>query len=428
LGADIGRLTREQLERLVGLREDEDLEVKSQLYVGSDTERRELATDVAAFANGIGGLLLIGATTDDDRVTALTAVDCPDDVELRIRQILAELVVPFVEVEIQLLSESERVRFVLISVAPSQSAPHAVRVGSTLRYFIRSGPRRRSLSEPEIAALYRRRFDTAASRADLLAELHKSRAVKLDADVAWLVVSAMPERPGRLRLTHKSLDEVKSWLRDVERNTPRNPQFSDQNATVGIQRLILFDLNTTLPSAVRWRYLELHTDGSATLALPVSGPLRGSLVKDLDGQLLAVEDESLCINVIVALMLLARHAERTGAFGYLSFLVDLRAARPLTLVHERQLSQQVLPGGRPSDEVLNVGYTFDVSSLSRPGPPLLSAAYLVLADLVAAFGLPAPLQLTDDGRFRTRHLRRGNVDALRPWCERFGIEFTEDHL
>ena len=40
LGADIGTIKREHLEQLVGLREDDDLEVKSQLYGNSDRERR----------------------------------------------------------------------------------------------------------------------------------------------------------------------------------------------------------------------------------------------------------------------------------------------------------------------------------------------------------------------------------------------------
>ena len=231
-----------------------------------------MAADVAAFANGRGGLLLIGGSTTGDVIDGINAINCPEDEELRIRQILAELVVPFVEIEIQVIAESEEHGLVLISVGPSEVAPHAVRVGSALRYVVRSGPGKRPISESEVASLYRRRFDAAQSRTSRLAELHRSLGVELARDSAWLVISSLPERPGRLRLNHESIGQFRQWLQDVERTMPTDLQYSAQSFTVGIQRLIAYDLNRDRPGPARWRFLDLHTDGAGTLAFSMGEP------------------------------------------------------------------------------------------------------------------------------------------------------------
>lgn len=61
-GARPEDITEENLARLVAgaVREDEDLDFKEERYGNADSQRRELAGDIAAMANGRGGLIIIG--------------------------------------------------------------------------------------------------------------------------------------------------------------------------------------------------------------------------------------------------------------------------------------------------------------------------------------------------------------------------------
>lgn len=61
LGADWEEVKISGLQRLVEQQvpEDFDLDYKASLYGGSDADKASLASDVAAFANHQGGLLLL---------------------------------------------------------------------------------------------------------------------------------------------------------------------------------------------------------------------------------------------------------------------------------------------------------------------------------------------------------------------------------
>ena len=57
-------LKRGDFSQLVGLIEDEGLECKKIPYrLDDDSQKRELAKDVSGFANGIGGIILLGVET-----------------------------------------------------------------------------------------------------------------------------------------------------------------------------------------------------------------------------------------------------------------------------------------------------------------------------------------------------------------------------
>jgi predicted HTH transcriptional regulator len=90
LGGDPSDLTWDQLESLIanGVEESEDLDFKTSHYENSDKDKRELAKDVAALANSLGGILLIGVKEDDfGKASTLTPVSIDQNQGLTYRQI-----------------------------------------------------------------------------------------------------------------------------------------------------------------------------------------------------------------------------------------------------------------------------------------------------------------------------------------------------
>jgi hypothetical protein len=102
LGAPLSELTEDHLRGAAkrGLREDEELDFKQTLYGGTDSHRKELAADIAAFANHRGGVIIFGVEDTDGAATNLTPVELSEGEELRMRQVSAANVAPFVPFEI----------------------------------------------------------------------------------------------------------------------------------------------------------------------------------------------------------------------------------------------------------------------------------------------------------------------------------------
>lgn len=85
----------------------------------------------------------------------------------RIRQIVASLVCPLPVFDVLPIEDPGMPGqgFLLIAVARSPSAPHAVLVNDGFRYPRRNGATTRYLSEPEVATAYRDRFAAATGQA-----------------------------------------------------------------------------------------------------------------------------------------------------------------------------------------------------------------------------------------------------------------------
>jgi hypothetical protein len=74
LGAPIDQLTFGHIQAAVraGVEESADLDFKERHYEDTGEKREELAKDVAAFANHVGGLLVIGVREEHLRAVEVT--------------------------------------------------------------------------------------------------------------------------------------------------------------------------------------------------------------------------------------------------------------------------------------------------------------------------------------------------------------------
>lgn len=91
-GTTLAALTADHITLLVenGVGEEFDLDFKSSPYGRSDSDRRALASDVAALANTAGGVIIVGVKEDTQaRASAAPGVALSDDEASRMRQIVA---------------------------------------------------------------------------------------------------------------------------------------------------------------------------------------------------------------------------------------------------------------------------------------------------------------------------------------------------
>jgi Schlafen, AlbA_2 len=203
LGGHFPDLTAHQMRRLVdnAVREDVDLDFKETRYGKRDSEKRDLAGDVAALANTLGGALILGLKDEDGMAVGDPGVPLSDAEEQRIHLILASNVAPHIGgVHIRRIERTKGEGFYVIEVLRSTAMPHAVRVGNALRYPRRLGTTIHWLSETEVADAYRNRFAAATAQVDRLNDVYVDGMAGLgrngwSGQDPWVAVALMPDLP-----------------------------------------------------------------------------------------------------------------------------------------------------------------------------------------------------------------------------------------
>jgi predicted HTH transcriptional regulator len=197
LGSNLEAVTYEHVSRLIQghVVEDADLDFKSEVH----RDGADLAADVSAMANTRGGVLVIGLTEDGGAASAATPVPLSDEVTNRMKQWLAQYVVPYVATDIYRVPSGadSTVGFYLVVVARSPHAPHAVWKRESLRFYHRDGGRNRPLSESEVADAYRNRFREAREQVQRLGTVSAEGVAAL-APTGTTVWLALCNRPANL--------------------------------------------------------------------------------------------------------------------------------------------------------------------------------------------------------------------------------------
>jgi hypothetical protein len=303
LGGAMGKsMTVDQLRQLVDefSSESEFVDFKSKWSLMPEQGNRnkwcfECGKDVAAFANGRGGVLIYGVR--DAKVTdeggeqldpfAVCEAD-PADLEEKFRRAVREVTAPAPGFEMFPVTESDSFYMVCV-VPPSVAAPHAV----TMPGDGRDGlvyPRRAVgesqavyMREYQVAELYERRARTGEDRrpraelvwAEGVAALDVPRAVRV-----WVAVASTPDLPRDDVLTREARDAIDDWDDDEPFPTLIHEGF------VGVGghpvpapgRVCLTEIvqdqdgKHVFASEVRNFYREIHADGSAFAALPFTEP------------------------------------------------------------------------------------------------------------------------------------------------------------
>lgn len=419
LGVDVGQVTAAQLGNLLGQGEGQALELKSEVGVAK-SEKREFAVDVAALANGGGGLLAVGIEEGGQGdAHRLTGIPADGDTALRFEQILASLVQPPLPLSIGRVSVQGDNEVVLIAVEGGPLRPHAVLDGtSKLSYPVRRGRKKEYLTESEIADSYSRRFTSADRRAGDLTALHRDLAGSLDLQAqGWIALSLLPSSPafGSIR---SDLDrETRQWLDEL---TPLSGTW--WNTRIGYQSVLCAD-DFTHPN----RRAMLRVDGAGAVAW-------GSLthwLKDGGHSRTEVEGEPQRFNkhvpliledVFESLLLLASYARHAGASGTADVAVQLIAAPDcivqLTPPDPHRLHYNPLPELVGPSRTTR--HTIDLAAVASDPAALLQTSAFLAVGLVSEYGCSDLGAVDEQGRLDTNGATK-HTPHLHHWATANGL-------
>jgi hypothetical protein len=423
-------ITEEHLSRLVagGVREDADLDFKQERYGSTDSDKREMAADIAAMANDRGGLIIIGIRDENDVAVEPTPVELVDGEEARIRQTAAGNIAHHISFEIRVVpSESHPTRgYYLLIVPPSTLRPHAVRQDHNLRFPRRDGTTKRWLSEPEVADTYRDRYGLATDQAARVEQVLDEGfgAMDLDGD-AFIGLAMVPTGLGSMAIDLARVGAIERWIRELGAPNYLEGFFEPgvlPTAGVGAHRVTLTSLRDT-EQRPNWQYVELFEDGTGFACTHLSD-VRDPRSEHPDTWIL---NEGLVLNLGRCLHLLGRHAvENCGAWG--DALVGVRlVGHAMRLAHLQRTGgperAAEIAGGRELQEAVS-RHTLVVEAASTLGPALSAATRLVATDLFHAFGSAEVRQIDGAGTLRARYL--GGDGELRAWAEQHGITVSDE--
>jgi len=413
-----------------------DLDFKSEMYGTSDRDKRDAATDVAALANTAGGLIIAGVDEDDQaRAAKAPGIALSEADERRIRQIVGSQVVPMPVIDVIRAEDPAQPGhgFVLIAVAQSLLAPHAVLVNEGLRYPRRNGATTRYLSEPEVAAAYRERFAAVRRQSDRACEIEADALGRLSTadDQVWVVTSLVPDLAGELVMDQASLSAARTELMN-QRPLIMPSTLAWQQVNIGRRRL-LADGALNSGRAARWLSADLHDDGSGVFAVHVLRPASvaspSSTGEPEPRQVIA---DSAVNGILSGLRFLGRHARDRAAAGgsalVRSQLYPVSRQQPLELCQYQRgftnsLGTQAMTEAAPPAERVA-----PLEILADDGPGLISAAYLLATDIFQGFGYAEAAQLTRDGAVRLPYWNPDWLPYMQQWAADAGISTTHDTL
>jgi hypothetical protein len=482
LGTRLEDVKPEHLHALVSDQVPEafDLDFKAELYGNGESDRRALATDVAALANTAGGLLVLGIGEDgQSRAATAPGVSVADSETRRIRNIIASLVSPLPVLDVLPVEDpgTPGQGFVIIAVVRGPSAPHAVLVNDGFRYPRRNGAITRYLSEPEVATAYRDRFTAASDQAGRAQELEAMVAGQLFSPIngaGWVVLSLVPDAPGELLIGQATLRSAQAELLGTM-PTVLPTALSLTNVHVGRRCLLVSDAVVDY-AAVRQLTAVLCHDGAGAFAMnahesrstgaggprPAAsfGPRRksrrrrggrpdsarptGDVPAAADPEASQpdprphagtwLHDEQAVNAILTGLRFLGRHARDRAAAGgnalvrahvHVDSRFDKHSVNLGTGGRDVSDSRWVTDEDRP---VQPAEFAAPLDALADDGPDLVAAAYLLASDLFQAFSLPEVLQLTRDGQIRGRYWNTGWIPQIREWAAQAGVTVTDEVL
>lgn len=313
LGIEPGPMTDEILDAAVaaGVRETDELDWKSELPPVKGLPQTDFPKDIAAMANGAGGVIVFGVREKEKAATERVDVgDFDEAYERALRSAAITAISPPVfGLRVHRLGP-EGNRAVVVGVPASVDGPHLIYRNQYFGAPIRNDSDTVWMKERQIEAMYRARFEERRHASEALDALFTEASTGRDADKrAWLIAVGHPRVP-RIgnRLTREEARSVlemseKLALRYAGRGGIHPLESVDRlNPRPGLRRWVAVNTATSEQSVWKESWVSIHHDGSVTLVAAV-GRHRSSS----DGYFEGWQIESAAIECAIAdLMALVR--------------------------------------------------------------------------------------------------------------------------
>lgn len=440
-------MTVDQLRRLVDefRGESEFVDFKSRwslLSAQGDRNkwRFECGKDIAAFANARGGVLVYGvrdlkATVDGgDQMDPFPIGEAdPTDLEEKFRRAVREVTAPVPGFEMFPVTDSDGFCMVCV-VPPSAAAPHAVTMPGDGRgglVYPRRSPGESHavyMREYQVAELYERRARVGEDRRRRVEAVWAEGVAALDVPRAprvWVAVASVPDLPRDDVLTGEARQAIDEW--DGMEPFP----WRIQEGFVGVGgypvpapgRVCLTEImqdpgdKHIYASEVRNFYREIHADGSAFAALPLSAP-------DAQSPFTISIDALVDSVVTMTANTVAWTGKRTGMWGAATVTAGIvvNGGEPAVLQIKdfagrdsaRTIYRRV--EGRWPRAVTVADLADTIGMRDR-----VIVAHRLATPLVQAFGVPRPPWLDEDGTLRSFYMLREGSRAFTEWAQHHGV-------
>ncbi len=270
--------------------EHQHLEYKAQLPGQAPDARREFARDVAAMANGGGGVMIIGIADDvNDAAKSITPVGFGPEVT-RLRQICTSLIEPLLTMNLHEIPVGGSPTGVIVLEVPiSQRRPYAVMEAARLGYYVRTGRSRHPMSEAEVARMYGSRFQRVQSATDRVLELvdrADSRFPERQTPAVYLAICPLETYERLFRPDRSTLGSIRSLRVPPVFGTEGVGTVLPTDLRPGFKRI---DLARGYEPIVveRYGWMEFHDDCGLLAVIPGDHQLQRGL-GDLTGPRLLV--------------------------------------------------------------------------------------------------------------------------------------------
>ncbi|MGL5824950.1 MAG: AlbA family DNA-binding domain-containing protein, partial [Nocardioides sp.] len=282
LGRQPGPLVVEMLAEAVevGVAESDQLDWKARLPAEKDLAGSDVVKDLAAFANSGGGMLVFGVTEKEKKATGLVDVgEVTESFERTLRRAAVKCVhPPLFGLDVTRLGDKGH-RALAVVVPPSAEVPHLIYRNDYFGAPVRNHADTEWMSERQLEAHYRTRFDQRRNSDRALDDLYEELAAGRDTNArAWLVIVAQPRIPivgrdldvSRMRtIAAAATRQALEWVPNTAGVHPLD-SVDQQNPRRGLRRWVL--VNTPTESK-RWReaWIGVHDSGAVSLAHAIGG-------------------------------------------------------------------------------------------------------------------------------------------------------------
>jgi hypothetical protein len=283
LGRDPGPLTDEFIEAAVaaGLRETDDLDWKDRLPPQKGLSDTDFPKDVAAMANYGGGVLVYGVDETERAATARTdAGELDERYERALRAAAVSAIrPPVLGLGVFPVGDPGK-RAVVVVVPASMEGPHLIWRNQMFGAPIRNDADTAWMTERQLEAAYRARFDERRRATEVLDGLYAEADTNWATGTrAWLVAVAhprfsitVPTRPTREEAAAMVAAAVPNALLWAGRGGIHPLENVDRyNLRPGLRRWVAPNERNDQRTEWRAAWAALHHDGSISLAAAVGG-------------------------------------------------------------------------------------------------------------------------------------------------------------